>query len=168
MGRGTDDEAHRPTRPVLWGRGRGGDEERIGVVLDGGGGCQVPLPDPAEALESMLVKLCGEAGVGGNGEVVEDVADGAGVLRGGDGARGEGMGEGVLEGGVEVVEPGEVGRQRAWGPGRGGRGYVRDSESLWGGLVVRAGADALLHAEGGVERHCSPARRRVCDRDTHT
>lgn len=77
MGRGTDDEAHRPTRPVLWGRWRGGDEERIEIVLGGGGGCEVPLPEPAEALESMLVKLCGEARVGGDGEVIEDVANGA-------------------------------------------------------------------------------------------
>lgn len=30
------------------------------------------------------------------------------------------MGEGVLEGGVEAVESGEVGRQGAWGAGRGG------------------------------------------------
>jgi hypothetical protein len=147
MGGGADDEAHGPTRPVLW------DEERIGIVLgEDWEGCGVPFPDPAETPEVVRVKLGGETGVGGDGEVVEHVAKDAGVFRRGDGTRGEGMGEGVLEGGVDVVEPGERGGQGAGGfPDRAGRGGWRDAASLWGGLVV--GADALLHAEGGVERH---------------
>lgn len=76
---GADDKAHGATRPVLWGRG---DEERIWVVLGGEDweGRGVPFPDPAETAEIMLVKLCRETRVGGDGEVVEDVADDAGGL----------------------------------------------------------------------------------------
>ena len=75
MGGGTDDKAHRPTRPVLW-RGSSGHEERIGIVLgERGEGCGVPFPDPADALEVVLVKLCGEPGVGGDREVVEDIGN---------------------------------------------------------------------------------------------
>lgn len=85
MGGGTDDETHRPTRPVLWGRD-GGDKERIGIVLGGHGeGSRVPFPSPAETLEVMLVKLCCEARVGCDGEVVEDVADDARLFRRGYG-----------------------------------------------------------------------------------
>lgn len=44
----------------------------------------------------------------------------------------------------------------AWGGVSGDRAGgedVRDSGPLWRGLVVRTGADALLDAQGGVERH---------------
>ena len=81
MGGGADDEAHRATGPVLWERDSR-DKEWVGIILGRWGWerGKVPLPDPAEALEIGLVELGGETRVGGDGEVVEDVADDAGLL----------------------------------------------------------------------------------------
>lgn len=109
MGGGTDDEAHGPTGPVLWGRGGSGHKEGIRIVLGGRGeGGRVPFPEPAKTHEVVFVKLCREARVGGDGEVVEYVANDARVFLWGDCTGGEGMGEGMLECRMNIVETGEV------------------------------------------------------------